>query len=53
VITSFSDEITAYFFVGINSTVRSSKVPKEPRLNYYMLAVRGIITNYIYVSGVK
>jgi len=49
VITSFTDETTAYFFVGINSTVRSSKFPKEPTLNYCILTVRGIITNYFYV----
>jgi len=49
VITSFSDESTAYFFVGINSTVRTSKFPKEPMLNYCMLEVKAIITNYFYV----
>jgi hypothetical protein len=45
------DETTAFFFVGINSTVRSSKVPEEPALNTYTLAVRGILTNYFEEEG--
>jgi len=53
VITSFSDETTASFFIGINSMVRSSTVPKEITLNYYMLAVTGILKNYFYVLEVQ
>ena len=43
------DETIASFFVRINSTVRSSKVPEEPALNTYTLAVTEILTNYFYV----
>jgi hypothetical protein len=53
VITSFSDETTASFFMGVNSLGCSYKVSNEPTLGNYILAVRGILMIFFFVIQVQ